>query len=175
MAYRPSSDFRLHSVYYSPLHSQHLLPSLLSASKPQDLPVIHLTDSRIPKFIQHILSKPFHLFWQTSPSLAVFSSFFGSVIFGSNAACSSLAAPSSVPLFEYSVASVLMLSLSWLSFRGNLERGVWENGRSVRIEGGDGRNRRDWRAVRRRIEAGDMFEVLWSFSLCLKIRGTKYF
>ncbi len=106
---------------------------------------------------------------------AVFSSFFGSEIFGSNAACSSLAAPSSVPFFEYSVASVLILSLSWLSFRGNLERGVWENGRSVRIEGGDGRNRRDWRAVRRRIEAGDIFEVLWLFSLLLESQGNQEF
>ena len=61
MAYRPSSDFRLHSVYYSPLDSQRLLPSLLLASKPQDLPVIHLTDSQIPKIIQHILSKTLSL------------------------------------------------------------------------------------------------------------------
>jgi hypothetical protein len=56
-AYRPSSDFRLHSVYYFPLHSQHPLPSPLSASKLQGLPVIHLRDSQIPNFIQHILSK----------------------------------------------------------------------------------------------------------------------
>ena len=46
----------------------------------------------------------------------------------------SFAAPSSLPLFEYSVASVLMLSLSWLSFRGNLEVFVEENGRRVRME-----------------------------------------
>ena len=54
MAYRPSSDFRLHSVYYFSLHSQRLLPSPLSASKLQGLPVIHLMDSQIPRFIQHI-------------------------------------------------------------------------------------------------------------------------
>lgn len=76
-----------------------------------------------------------------------------------------------MPLFEYSVASVLMLSLSWLSFRGNLESGVWENGRSVRIEDGDGRNGRDWRAVRRRIEVGDIFAVL--VLLCWKVTRTK--
>lgn len=43
---------------------------------------------------------------------AISFSFCGSVVLGSKAASSCFAAPSSVPLFEYSVASVSMLSLS---------------------------------------------------------------
>lgn len=52
------------------------------------------------------------------PSPATFFSVFGSVVLGSKAASSCLAEASSVPDFEYSVASVLILSLSSLPFRG---------------------------------------------------------
>jgi len=51
-------------------------------------------------------------------------------VLGSKAASSSLAAASSVPDLEYSVASVLMLSLSSDPLRGYLGIVVWDRGRT---------------------------------------------
>ena len=112
----------------------------------------------------------------TSPSPASFFSFSRSVVFGSKDASSRLAEASSVPDFEYSVASVLMLSLFSLPFRGNLGKGVWEKGRRLRIEDGKGREiseRKDCRAVRRKIEVGNIFGTFCLDFLCWGRRVTR--
>lgn len=100
-----------------------------------------------------------------SPSPATFFSFCGSVVLGSKAASSCLADASSVPDFEYSVASVLMLSLSWLSFLGKLASGVRENGRMDWRDGliDRGVARTHCLVVRRRREVGG---IVWMCGKC---------
>ena len=100
------------------------------------------TSSGLPDFWEVAISIHFEEIQQvglTSDSFPAISlSRSGSVLSGSNAASSSLAAASSEPLFEYSVASVLMLSLSSLPFLGYLGIDDWENGRiDLEYEVGD--------------------------------------
>jgi len=105
-----------------------------------------------------------------SPSPAMSFSCLGSVVLPSKAACSCLAAPSSVPDFEYSVASVLMLSLSWLSFRGYAAGEIREKGRIDETDGLIDREawvRMHCLVVRRRMEVGDMMNCVRVVAFCI--------